>query len=309
MSDGSPTPPAPVRRATLPNGLEVAYQGKAELEQIYDDIFEKRVYTQNGITLRDGDCVLDVGGNIGLFTLFVATGWPGARIWTFEPAPPLFAILSANTAPYRDRIHLFNCGLSSRPGEAELTFYPHTSGMSSFYPDERAEREALRTLLHNERARGKEGVEDLLQYEEELLAERFRHETWTCPLRTLSEVIHEEGITRIDLLKVDVEKAEMDVLAGLHEEDWGKVQQAVVEVHDLGDRLREVSDLFRSHGFTVALEQEDLYQGSDRWNFYAVRESLTAIPDPGRRRPDRAAALDRIEDRARKLRDAMKGRR
>jgi FkbM family methyltransferase len=305
----SEIPATPIRRATLPNGLEVAYQGKAELEQIYDDIFEKRVYTQHGITLRNGDCVFDVGGNIGLFTLFVATGWPGARIWTFEPAPPLFAILSANTAPYRDRIHLFNCGLSSRPGEAELTFYPHTSGMSSFYPDEQAEREALRTLLHNEMARGKEGVGDLLQYEEELLAERLRHETWTCRLRTLSEVIHEEGITRIDLLKVDVEKAEMDVLSGLHEEDWGKVQQAVLEVHDMGDRLREVSGLFRSHGFTVALEQEDLYQGSDRWNFYAVRESLTAIPDPGRKRPDRAAALDRIEDRARRLRDAMKGKR
>ena len=111
------------------------------------------------------------------------------------------------------------------------------------------------------------------------------------------------------VLRPTVEKAEMDVLAGLREDDWGKVQQAVLEVHDLGDRLREVSGLFRSPGFSVTLEQEDLYQGSDRWNLYAVRESLAAIPDPGRRRPDRAAALDRIEDRARRLRDAMKGRR
>jgi FkbM family methyltransferase len=292
----------PVRRATLPNGLEIAYQGKAEMEQMYDDIFEKRVYTRQGITLRDGDCVFDVGGNIGLFTVFVALHWPGAHIWTFEPAPPLFQILSANAAPYGDRIRRFNCGLSSQPGEAELTFYPHTSGMSSFYPNEQEEREALRTLIHNEMARGKEGVEDLLQYEDELLAERFRRETLTCRLRTLSEVIREEGVTRIDLLKIDVEKSEIDVLAGLDEDDWPKLQQAVLEVHDLGDRLKEVNALFRSHGFTVTMDQDDLYHGSDRWNVYALRETLS-------RRPDRAAALGRIEDRARRLREAMRGKR
>lgn len=297
------SPPQPVRRATLPNGLELAYQGKAEMEQMYDDIFEKRVYTRQGITLRDGDCVFDVGGNIGLFTVFVASQWPAARIWTFEPAPPLFAILSANAAPYGDRVRLFDCGLSSRAGEAELTFYPHTSGMSSFYPDERQEREALRTLVRNERARGREGVEDLLRFEEELLAERLRHETLSCRLRTLSEVIREEGVEKIDLLKIDVEKSEMDVLAGLDEADWLKVRQAVLEVHDLGDRLKQVTALFRTHGFTVALDQDDLYRGSDRWNLYAIRDDL------GKRRPDRAAALNRIEDRARKLRDAMKGRR
>jgi phthiocerol/phenolphthiocerol synthesis type-I polyketide synthase E len=296
-------PTGPVRRATLPNGLEVAYQGKAEMEQMYDDIFEKQVYTRQGITLQDGGVVFDVGGNIGLFTVYVASQWPTARIWTFEPAPPLFAILAANAAPYGDRIHLLNCGLSSQPGEAELTFYPHTSGMSSFYPNETEEREALRTLVRNEMARGKEGVEDLLQFEEELLAERLRHETLTCRLRTLSEVIREEGVATIDLLKIDVEKSEMDVLAGLDEADWPKVRQAVLEVHDLGDRLKQATALFRSHGFTVALDQDDLYRGSDRWNLYALRDPM------GQRRPDRAAALDRIEDRARKLREAMKGKR
>jgi hypothetical protein len=100
----------------------------------------------------------------------------------------------------------------------------------------------------------------------------------------------------------------MDVLAGLDEDDWPKLQQAVLEVHDLGDRLKQVADLFRAHGFTVRRDQDDLYRGSDRWNVYALRESLAAAPDPNRRRPDRAAALDRIEERARKLREAMKGR-
>lgn len=297
----------PVRRHTLPNGLEVAYQSKAELLQFYDDIFEKQVYTRRGITLRDGDTVFDVGANIGLFTVFVAERWPNARVWAFEPAPPLFEILRANTARYGDRVRLFNCGVSSRSGEARLTFYPWSSGMSSFYPDERQETSALRTLIRNELAQGRKEVEELLAFEDELIEQRFRSETWTCPLRTLADVVREEGLSRIDLLKVDVEKSEMDVLDGLDAETWAKVEQVVVEVHDLGSRLVDIRRLFRELGFAVALEQDDLYQGSDRYNLYALREHLRgAAAAFDHRRPDRAAALGRIEDRAKRLREAMR---
>jgi hypothetical protein len=169
--------------------------------------------------------------------------------------------------------------------------------MSSFYPDEREEKAALRTLIHNELAEGKEGVADLLPFEDELVEQRFQSESWTCPLRTLSDVVRESGVSRIDLLKVDVEKSEMDVLAGIADEDWGKIEQIVLEVHDLGDRLRDVNALFRARGFAVILEQEEHYRGTDRWNAYALREH---------RRPDRAASLHRVEDRARRLREAMK---
>jgi len=297
---------APVRRHTLPNGLEVAYQSKAELLQFYDDIFEKGVYTRHGITLRGGDCVFDVGANIGMFTLFVASQVPGARIFAFEPAPPLFAILSANAAPYGDRVTLFNCGLSRRAGSAELTFYPHSSGMSSFYPDEREEKAALRTLIRNERDRGREGIEAVLRYEDELVEQRFRKEAWICPLRPLSDVLRGRPVPRIDLLKIDVEKSEMDVLAGLSVEDWAKVEQVVLEVHDLGDRLREVGELLRSRGFAVTLEQDDLYRGSDRWNLYALREHIGAATGGSVRRGDHAAAaIGRAEERARRLRETM----
>ena len=296
---------APPRRHTLPNGLEVAYQSKAELSQFYDDIFVKRVYTRHSITLRDGDCVFDVGANIGMFALFVAHEVPGARIFAFEPAPPLFAILSANAAPYGDRISLFDCGLSSRAGSAELTFYPHSSGMSSFYPDEREEKAVLRALIRNEREQGREGIGELLRYEDELVEQRFRKEAWTCPLRTLSEVLREHRVPRIDLLKIDVEKSEMDVLAGLSVEDWAKVEQVVLEVHDLGDRLRDAGDLFRARGFAVTLEQDELYRGSDRWNLYALREHIGAGAAGPVHRGNAAAAVGRAEERARRLREIM----
>jgi phthiocerol/phenolphthiocerol synthesis type-I polyketide synthase E len=304
----------PVRRLTLPNGMNVAYQVKPELLQFYDDIFEKQIYTKNGITLREGDCVFDVGANIGMFTVYAAWRWPRTRIFSFEPVPALFAILKENAAWCDAQVTLFNCALSDHAGTADLTFYPNTSGMSSFYPNEEEERAALRTLIHNELTQGKSEVESLLRYEDELVEQRLKSETVTCELRTLSSVIREHGIERIDLLKVDVEKAELDVLAGIEEADWRKIEQAVLEVHDLEGRIEAVTRLFQSHGFAVQLEQDELYKGSDRYNLYALRERVGAIEgmrsgDLQRRRPDRAAALGKAESRAQRMRELMqKGR-
>jgi FkbM family methyltransferase len=297
-----------MRRSTLPNGLQVGYQSKAELQQFYDDIFEKRVYTRNGITLRAGDWVFDVGANIGLFTVFIAHHYPGARVFAFEPAPPVFEILQANAAGYPEA-RLFNCGLSSRRGEALLTFYPHSSGMSSFHADEQEEKAALRVLIHNELAQGKQGLTELMHYEDELIEERFRSDLLTCPLRTLSEVIREHSVPRIDLLKVDVEKSEMEVLDGLEDADWDKVEQAVIEVHDLADRLQRMKARFRDRGFVIELEQDELYRGSDRWNLYARRESRAGEAAPGRDGPRGEPAPSRADDRMRNLRESMMRRR
>ena len=65
-----------------------------------------------------------------------------------------------------------------------------------------------------------------------MLAERLTNKTFTCQFKTISDVIRENHLERIDLLKIDVEKSEEDVLAGIHEDDWTKIKQLVVEVHD-----------------------------------------------------------------------------
>src|SRR4051812_11915781 len=40
---------------------------------IYRDIFEDQCYRRHGVSVRDGDCVLDVGANTGLFVLYLNT--------------------------------------------------------------------------------------------------------------------------------------------------------------------------------------------------------------------------------------------
>jgi FkbM family methyltransferase len=261
----------PNRMIVLPNGYEIACQSLPEARYFYEDIFEKRVYLRNGLALADGDCVFDVGGNIGMTTLFVHSLGHRVTSYTFEPAPRLFQILRANAARYAPGARLFNYGLADRAGEAEFTFYPNSPGMSTFHPRLDEERETLRAILQNQLERGMEGMEGVMRHADDLLDERFRAETFTCALRPLSRVIYEHRVERIDLLKVDVQKSELQVLQGIDGGDWPRIRQVVLEVHDVDDGLNRATALLDGRGFEVVVEQDELYAGSRLYNLYARR--------------------------------------
>jgi FkbM family methyltransferase len=278
--------PTPKRLASLPNGMEIAYQSRAELDHFYSDIFEKKIYLQHGISLRDGDCVFDVGANIGLFSLFVRHAYPSASLFSFEPAPPLHAIARYNLARYGADAFVFDFGLSNAEGAATFTFYPNSSGMSSFHADEAEERSALRAVFQAELRRGAPGMEQLLKHEEDLLEQRLRRETFTCRLRTLSDVILETGVECIDLVKIDVQKCELEVLEGVREEHWPLLRQLVVEVHDVEGRVAKIRALLEARGFDVLAEQDESYEGSIMVNLFAVRPpGRDPLAERPRRRP------------------------
>lgn len=259
-------------RFQLPNGLMISHQNEAETLHFYEDIFDHRVYAKNGITLPDGATVVDVGGNIGLFTLFAHYEAKDVTVYTFEPAPPLFELLSRNAAEHGADARLFNIGISDTESEAQFTFYPRSSGMSSFHPDEAEEKHNLRTIIANQReAGGDEAADQLAEYTEELMDVRFEAIEFTAKLRPLSAVIREQNIERIDLIKIDVQKSERQVIDGIADEDWPKIQQMVLEAHDADGEVARLVALLESRGFTAHAEQDELYAGTDIHNIYAVR--------------------------------------
>ncbi|WP_394849557.1 FkbM family methyltransferase [Pendulispora brunnea] len=264
------TPETPLFR--LPNGLEVAHQNEAETLHFYDDIFAHRSYVKHGIVIPDGGCVFDVGGNIGLFTVFAHTEAKNVRIFTFEPAPPLFEIIQRNVARHGIRATVFNVGLSNQERQAPFTFYPHSAGMSSFHPDEAEERQNLKTIMENQRRTGDAKVDQIGAHTEELLDVRFSAVHFTAKLRRLSDVIREQKIERIDLMKVDVQKCELEVIEGIDDADWPKFSQIVLEAHDADGRVGKLVELFERRGFSVKAEQDELYVGTNIFNIYAIRK-------------------------------------
>jgi FkbM family methyltransferase len=258
------------RRYKLPNNLEIVHQSKAETDYFYKDIFENQVYLKHGISLNDGDCIFDVGANIGLFTLFVNQKCKNTTIYAFEPAPPLFEILRLNTELHGVNVKLFNFGLSNETKTATFTFYPNSSGMSSFFADRQEEKEVLQAIMVNQLQSGMAGMEQVMEYSDDLLEERFKSQTFDCPLKTLSDLISEKNIKFINLLKIDVQKSELDVLKGIKDNHWKKIQQIVIEVHDTEGRLANITDLLKRQGYKVVAEQDNLYKASNIYNLYAV---------------------------------------
>jgi amino acid adenylation domain-containing protein/FkbM family methyltransferase len=253
----------------LPNGMIIVHKNKNETDFMFKEIFEEETYLKHGIVIRAGDCIFDVGANIGLFSLSAGLKHKDVRIYAFEPMPPIFEALRINTALYDLNVKLFDCGLSNESKSDTFTYYPFASLLSGRFADAEAERESIKAFLQHQTSE-EENDEAAL---DALLTNRLASERFTCRMKTLSEVIREHRIQQIDLLKIDVEKGELDVLAGINESDWARIRQIVIEVHDIDDRLKKIAALLEGHGYNVAIEQDAMLEGSGLYNVYASSKS------------------------------------
>ncbi len=256
----------------LPNGHSVFHLNRYETDFVYHEIFEEQVYLKQGITLHPGDCVFDIGANIGLFSLFILERESGARVYAFEPAPELHELLRLNTAPYGDRVKTFPNGIAAENTQAVFTFYPQYSILSGFAADLQQDEKILRTgMPAPDRAAGEFESEIL----DKLAAEKLKgKKEYTCELKTISRVIAEENIQAIDLLKIDAERSELKILQGIGSQDWPKIKQIVMEIHDpQGDMLAEIKSLLDSRGYSLEVREESHFDKTGIVNLYARRSS------------------------------------
>lgn len=263
--------------ALLPDQRRVACANPAEVPALYRQIGP---YFRHGITLRAGDTVFDVGANIGLFSL-AASEWgkKPLRGFAFEPAPSLFEALQVNLAAQAPGIQAVACAVSNQPGTLELHYFARLTALSTAFPaalQAAATRGAVADQLHRlpREWRWLARLPRPLRLMLVALGMRvfLRPVRVSCPACTLSSVIDEHAVAQVDLLKIDVERAELDVLRGLRDEHWPRIRQVVMEVHDEAGRLAVACDLLRRHGFAEpVLQQSPDMQPFGVWQLWARR--------------------------------------
>ncbi|HVM32248.1 MAG TPA: FkbM family methyltransferase [bacterium] len=99
--------------------------------EIYEPL-ETRLLLEN---LEKGQTFVDIGANIGYYTLLAARQvGPQGRVLAFEPDPDNFKLLQKNveTNGYGN-VALFNQALCDRPGEAKLFLNPRNRGDHRIY--------------------------------------------------------------------------------------------------------------------------------------------------------------------------------
>lgn len=130
--------------------------------------------------LKPGMTVLDLGANLGIYTLHALKA--GCEVYSFEPLPRIYEILGQNIKAngFADigKAHLYNCAVSSKNGTAEFFYVKQMSGHSNMYGSEFDSDKSITVQVVS--------VDDCLK-----------------------EIHH------VDIVKIDVEGAEYDALHGM----------------------------------------------------------------------------------------------
>jgi len=260
-------------RHLMPDGRTVASLNKYETAYLYQEIFNDLAYRRHGVRVLKGDTVIDIGANIGLFTLFASGEAENVRVISVEPSPVVLPILKANIALHAPGGTVIEAGASNAAGTARFTAYRNSSVFSSFDADEGADEEAIRQVIRNSlEAMGQDDERLLEEAVEEMIQGRLDAEEFDCTLVSVSDIIREHGLTRIDLLKIDAEKSEDAILAGIEDAHWALIDQVIIEVHLQGGRSdAHVVELLEGHGFEVVRDEEELLNDSGLIGLYAAR--------------------------------------
>jgi FkbM family methyltransferase len=203
--------------------------------------------------LQPGDVCVDVGANIGYFTLLASRlVGPDGRVYALEPSGEAHAMLLANlNRNAATNVTALDVAAGAGDGESELYYaHPRNRGASTLRAEAAvSEEEGSRTAL--------------------------------VRVRALSSVISEADVPRLRLVKIDVEGFELEVLRGLAPLfDHGARSVIVVESNPEWTGvagLSYIADFCRRHGLEVyGLAREPLFSGRGLGKFEPVQ--IDSIP-------------------------------
>ena len=105
--------------------------------------------------VKPGMVVVDVGANIGIYTLYAARGLEGrGKVYSFEPAPRTFRLLQDNVQVngYRESgvVDLRQAAVTDRVGSARLAVFAEDSGHNTLFWDGDEERAEVPTVTLDE---------------------------------------------------------------------------------------------------------------------------------------------------------------
>ena len=203
------------------SGVEFTVSNKNSALPIIVGIFHYKEYGE----LRDignSPTIVDLGANIGAFTLFALSRIPKARVYAYEPNPDSFRFLtkSVERNGFTSRATLVNKAVAGTEGVRTLYVTKELSGTDTLY-DHRPDNRPVEVLCI-----------------------------------TLERIFEENGISICDLMKVDVEGAEYEILLSAPDHILSRIKKIVMEWHLIDPRygINDLTSFLRSKGFVIKMD-------------------------------------------------------
>lgn len=162
--------------------------------------------------------IVDAGANIGDTSVWYATRFPAAKVVAIEPNPDNFKVLEQNCSPYGERIRLLKAALWP-VADRDLSLAGELAGTH---------------VLESENSSG-----------------------LTCPSIDPLSILRDSGRERIDIFKIDIEGAELELFTGACDSWLGKTRTIAIEIHSMA-ALESVMAATVRNGFRHA-QYRDLY--------------------------------------------------
>lgn len=202
------------------------------------EIFRNRRYHREGFEIQPSDTVVDIGANMGMFSMWAAPQAREGRVVAIEPMD-VVECLDMNVRRNKlDNVVVLNAAVG--PDGETLDFLDYPS--FNIITHQAGARPAWTTRL----------LVKLLLLQRQLEPVQVR-----APCISLGTIMDELDLKTVDYLKIDCEGGEYEILRTLSNEHWGRIQKIAMEFHELqpGQQHNELVELMEAQGFEVEVRK------------------------------------------------------
>ena len=222
-------------------GVPIHYRpGTSDTTVIYEALIKsgrKGEYSVPGNL--DPGVILDIGGNIGVASIFFSRLFPNAQIHTFEPVPDNLAMLRKNVATLKN-VTVHPVALGRADASTQIFWSEEDANLGGF-------------SLFGKNANVGKSV--------------------NIDVRCSATYLAQHGIAGADLIKIDTEGAEFDILTSLDDAMLDKVKWIVGELHGISD-FELLAHLSRAFDIDVKRSLGKKYFNFNACNRSFVEEAL-----------------------------------
>jgi len=215
--------------------MENVGESKSRNDEFKQNFTREKLLTH--IVQNDRPNIIDIGAHRGESVRFLKKIFPEGTIFSIEPDPDSFAILSETAI---EGVSYFNLALSDKDGE------------SVFYKNKISHTNSL--LKVNEKSHDSIGITKAIKENNTEYFENFNHEIKVKTM-TIDSFLTANPIGDIDLLKIDVQGAEKLVLTGAAN-TFPHVKAMVIEVsfydyYEQQSSFLDVERIIAPYGFKL----------------------------------------------------------
>ena len=263
-----------MKQATLSDGSKVYCINRKEAQMLQEHIDG---YFDDYINIKENDTIIDIGANIGIFGLELSKRYNSIQIFAFEPINNIYDVLKKNSISSQNKqFKTYNYGISDKNGEEKFQYFPNSPALSSSKNEIVQSKEqlllALKGSLHHAPKKWWWAnlipkfiypyiINNLIKNPIDII----------CSIKTLSHVIKENKISKIDLLKIDCEGNELNVINGITSKDWDIIKQIVMEVNDIDGRFEYINKKLINLGYSVKTTKDPSLEGTNLINLFAKK--------------------------------------